>query len=124
MTNPITSHNAVTQTGTLDFSRSFAAEDTGASKNGSVPVDSSFQVNDKALVSDSELDAALAELNNQLERRKSNLSFSKDPSTGSHIVRVVNSSTGEVVRQLPSAEILQFKRNLHSMIGLIFDKRT
>ena len=35
------------------------------------------------------------------------LSFSVDNSTGYHVVRVVNPETGELVRQLPSEELLK-----------------
>jgi len=37
---------------------------------------------------------------------------------------VVNSNNGEVIRQLPNEEKLNFIRNLDSMMGLIFDKNT
>jgi flagellar protein FlaG len=82
------------------------------------------QINEKVLIDQADLSAALESLNQRLEKTKSNLSFSIDPQTGSNIVRVVNSNTGELVRQLPSEEVLQFKRNLDSMMGLIFDKKT
>jgi flagellar protein FlaG len=82
------------------------------------------QINEKVLIDPADLSAALESLNQRLEKTKSNLSFSIDPQTGSNIVRVVNSNTGELVRQLPSEEVLQFKRNLDSMMGLIFDKKT
>jgi flagellar protein FlaG len=44
-----------------------------------------------------------------------NLSFSVDETTGYHVVRVVNPSTGELVRQLPSEELLKISRDFQRL---------
>lgn len=41
-----------------------------------------------------------------------NLNFSVDPSSGYHVIRVTNSETGELVRQMPSPELLKISQNL------------
>jgi len=42
------------------------------------------------------------------------LSFSVDATTGYNVVRVVNPETGEVVRQLPSAELLKIAQAMQN----------
>jgi len=42
------------------------------------------------------------------------LSFSVDATTGYNVVRVVNPETGEVVRQLPSEELLKIAQAMQN----------
>ena len=51
------------------------------------------------------------------------LSFSVDSTTGYHVVRVTNPATGEVVRQLPSEELLKIAESMQQTgSGLINQK--
>jgi flagellar protein FlaG len=58
---------------------------------------------------------AAAELQNFVQSMGRNLSFSVDETTGYHVVRVVNPSTGELVRQLPSEELLKISRDFQRL---------
>ena len=51
-----------------------------------------------------------------------NLNFSIDGETGHHIVRVTNPATGEVVRQLPSEEMLRIAHSLTQISALVNQK--
>jgi flagellar protein FlaG len=51
-----------------------------------------------------------------------NLNFSIDGETGHHIVRVTNPSTGEVIRQLPSEEMLRLAHSLTQISALVNQK--
>jgi flagellar protein FlaG len=51
-----------------------------------------------------------------------NLNFSIDGDTGYHIVRVTNPETGEVVRQLPSEEMLRLAHSLTQISALVNQK--
>ena len=52
-----------------------------------------------------------------------NLSFSVDQTTGYHVVRVVNPETNEVIRQLPSEELLRIAQSMASLQnGLVSQK--
>ena len=42
------------------------------------------------------------------------LSFSVDSATGYHVVRVTNPQTGEVIRQLPSEELLKIAESMQT----------
>lgn len=51
------------------------------------------------------------------------LSFSVDSTTGYHVVRVTNPQTGEVVRQLPSEELLKIAESMQQTgSGLVNQK--
>ena len=51
------------------------------------------------------------------------LHFSVHEASGQTIVRVVDETTGEVVREIPSTEMLNLAAKLDEMIGLIFDQK-
>lgn len=88
------------------------------------PVETSFKVNEKTNISSEDLHRAVDQLNLNLQKMNRDVNFSVDSATGRDVVRVTNSNTGEVVRQLPYVETLNFLRNLENMMGLIFDQKT
>jgi flagellar protein FlaG len=51
------------------------------------------------------------------------LEFSTDGATGETVVRVVDTATREVVRQIPSPEILAIARALDRMQGLFISEQ-
>ena len=59
-----------------------------------------------------DLSQQLEALTRALQERHSNLSFSVDSSTGKIVIQVVRSSTGEVVRQVPSEKALAIAASL------------
>ena len=52
-----------------------------------------------------------------------NLNFSVDQSTGYHIVRVVNPDTNEVVRQLPSEEMLKIAQTMSHLNNVLVSQK-
>jgi len=51
-----------------------------------------------------------------------NLNFSIDSESGYHIVRVTNPATGELVRQMPSEEMLRLSHSLTQISALVNQK--
>jgi len=51
-----------------------------------------------------------------------NLNFSIDSETGYHIVRVTDPSTGEVIRQMPSDEMLRVAHSFAQLSALVNQK--
>ena len=51
------------------------------------------------------------------------LRFTVDKETGRTIVSVVDSKTKQIVRQIPSEEIMKIARNIDRMQGLLFSDR-
>ena len=66
---------------------------------------------------------AAADLQNFVQSMGRNLSFSVDETTGYHVVRVVNPNTGELVRQLPSEELLKISRDFERLNNALVSQR-
>jgi flagellar protein FlaG len=89
-----------------------------------VPVAPKIEIDRQPVISSSELEAKIAELNEAMVARNQAIVFSKDAATGKDVVRVTNKSTGELIRQMPSVEALKAMQNIDQMMGLIFNQRT
>jgi flagellar protein FlaG len=61
------------------------------------------------------LEQALQDLNGYVQTVQRNLQFDVDDTSGHTIIRVVDSKTEEVIRQIPSEEVLALARHLKSM---------
>ena len=73
-------------------------------------------------VSEQEFAKAAEELQARLDEMSTNLKFSVDDKTESIVVKVTHRDSGEVVRQIPSEEILDLKVKLEKLVGILFDK--
>jgi flagellar protein FlaG len=89
-----------------------------------VPAAPKIDINREPIISSKELEAKISELNEAMVSRNKAVLFSTDPQTGKDIVRITNSNTGELIRQMPSVEALKAMQNIDQMMGLIFNKRT
>lgn len=58
---------------------------------------------------------AVESLNKAMKQANSSLEFSVDKETNRTIIKVVESKTGEVIRQFPSEEILAISRAIDNM---------
>lgn len=63
-----------------------------------------------------QLDNAVSKLNEYLQDVQRNLSFSIDKETGITVIKVIDSSTQEVVRQLPPDETLKLAAAIDKQI--------
>ena len=52
-----------------------------------------------------------------------NLSFSVDSTTGYHIVRVTNPETGDVVRQLPTEELIRIAQSFEQLNAALIHQK-
>jgi len=66
---------------------------------------------------------AAADLQQFVQSMGRNLNFSVDETTGYHVVKVVNPSTGELVRQLPSEELLKIARDFQRLNNVLVSQR-
>jgi len=64
-----------------------------------------------------------ADLQKFVQSMGRNLSFSVDETTGYHIVKVVNPTTGELVRQLPSEELLKIARDFERLHNALVSQK-
>jgi len=106
---------------TANVSQVQPRQNVAAEEGKSLPPES-----DKAgKVSNEELQQAVTQLNDRMQQVERDLLFSVDDSSGQTVVRVVNTETEEVVRQMPTEEALRISRNIKDQLGdvsgLIFE---
>ena len=77
------------------------------------------QAQDSQAASAANLDKALQEIETAVQAKANNLQFSVDDSTGKTVVKVIDSSTGDTIRQFPSEEVLSIARNIERMKGFL-----
>jgi flagellar protein FlaG len=70
-----------------------------------------------------DLKAAVQEMEKFFQSVRRNLEFSIDEGSGQVVVKVIATETGEVVRQLPSAEALKIADSLKDANSLLFDAK-
>jgi flagellar protein FlaG len=101
----------------------------GVAANGS----SSVSVNDprvSAVSRPPSVEALRAELgdsvqivNERLAFRGQSLNIDVDPATGAVVVKISDDKTGEVVRQIPSEDMLRIARNIEVLTGILVDQK-
>ena len=69
-----------------------------------------------------EIERALEQVQVMMDLRDRSISFQIDNEAGAEVIRITNENTGEVIRQMPSEELLGFMRNLTKMLGAFFDQ--
>ncbi len=70
-----------------------------------------------------EVKQAAAELDKALQQQHSDLSVSVDETTGTMVVRITDNNTGEVVKQIPSKQLMDANVSMNKIVGLLFDDR-
>jgi flagellar protein FlaG len=72
-------------------------------------------------VSLSEVREAVNELNLKMDQQAVQVNFDVDKETGRIVVQVKDVDTGDVLRQIPSEEMLEFARNATKGVGVTLD---
>jgi flagellar protein FlaG len=80
-------------------------------------------VNEAAQPSREVVAKAAAQLQEFVSSMGRNLNFSIDETTGYNVVRVVNPDTGELIRQLPSEELLKISRDFQRLNNVLVSQR-
>lgn len=73
--------------------------------------------------SSEQVQKAVENLRQAVQSSSANLQFSVDGDTGKTIIRVVDGDTKEVIRQLPSEEVLQLAKSLDKLSGLLLKQK-
>ena len=66
---------------------------------------------------------AVASANTAMRSLSNSLEFSLDPESGKTVVRVVDSVTQQVIRQIPTKEMMSIARALDQLRGLLLDQQ-
>lgn len=70
-----------------------------------------------------ELRQAVEAANTALRSISTDLEFSLDPSTGKTVVRVIDNTTQQIIRQFPSEEMLAIARAIDRFQGLLLRQK-
>jgi flagellar protein FlaG len=72
----------------------------------------------------SQLKNAVGKFNDVMRQSKQNLEFSVDTDTKKPVVKLVDTETGDVIRQIPSEEMLSIARSIdHFQQGLLLKQK-
>ena len=88
----------------------------------STPMQSS-NVNEVVAPVRESIEKIAADLQKFVQSMGRDLNFSVDETTGYHVVRVVDQSTGELIRQLPSDELLKLAREFEQLQNALVSQR-
>jgi len=69
------------------------------------------------------VDKMAQDVADRLQTNQRQLQFSVDSETNSTVVRVIDSETKELIRQIPSEELLAISRRLEAATGLLVDDK-
>ncbi len=70
-----------------------------------------------------EISETVEEMNNFLQDMKRNLSFSVDEDLGKSVITVKDSENDEVIRQIPSEELVVLRKKMDDVAGILFDTK-
>jgi len=68
------------------------------------------------------LRSAVSMLNEQMAANKHGLGFSFDQSINGPVIKVSNINTGEVVRQIPTEDVLRMAHKIDDLKGILYNK--
>lgn len=122
---------SISQVSATGFAPHVAADVTAASRpaaaarTGTVPVELPAKaVQAAAAVPDQEqVKQAVDRINKVVQSMTSDVEFTVDESTGINVVKVMDKKTNEVIRQMPSEDILALDRSLDKLKGLIIRQK-
>lgn len=97
--------------------------DTTSVESGSTTHLTGSPASDVAKPSRQQVDQAMEKMRGALPSVARNLQFSVDEETGRSVVKIVDSSTDEVIRQMPSEELLMIAKALDKFTGLLLKQK-
>ena len=74
-------------------------------------------------VDEKKLKDGIENLNHSLQTFNLKVSFSKDEPTGRTVIRVRNSESDEIIREIPSETFLKIAAKLSELMGLLVDQK-
>ena len=74
-------------------------------------------------IDQSQIKKALEEVNRMMHSLGGSLEFSIDQQTRKTVVRIVDTSTNQLIRQIPSEEMLTIAKSLDRLQGLLIKQR-
>ena len=72
---------------------------------------------------DREVTRAIETVEMMMDIHNRSVLFLVDEESGADVIKVVDGNSGEIIRQMPTDELLGFMRNLTNMLGNFLDER-
>ena len=72
--------------------------------------------------SEKALTEVIEKINQQMAANKLHLGFSKDASVNGTVIVVTNSATGEVIRKIPSEDVIRIAHSIEALKGILYSK--
>ncbi|MGY4532424.1 flagellar protein FlaG [Pseudomonas sp. TE3786] len=92
------------------------------------PADKSGKANDTAkatekALSSGDLNSVVSDINSYAQTVQRGLSFNVDDKSGDVVVKVIDTDSGKVIRQIPSEELLKLAEQLEDIRSLMFEAK-
>lgn len=116
--SPSTARPVTPESVSFPLRRPDPAAPTGQTGAASLPAES-----DKTPISREQLENATQKVQKFVEARSAELQFSIDEASGTQIVRVFDVSTKELIRQIPSQEMVDMAAALDQLQGLLLKQK-
>lgn len=78
----------------------------------------------EGIPSPSELQDAVERISNFVAQNNSDITFSIDSDTGRNLVKVIDRNSKEIIRQIPSVEVLAISKALDKLQGLLINQKS
>lgn len=104
----------------VDAATANATRQVVASQAEQAPNKNLEPVNGSAL---QQMAEAVNKINGFLQAEQRDLQFSLDKDTGETVVKIVDSKTHQVIRQIPSETMLHLAKEFDKLKGLLFEER-
>ena len=122
--------NESAPSGLLESSEPGSVLSASRSINASQDLADNGSSNDETLNSNSvNIEAAVEEINSFVQSQNRQLSFSVDENSQRSVVRVTDSESGDVIRQIPSEEVLRLSERIRDLqsdvgaaVGVLFNR--
>lgn len=111
---------AVSEAPAVEVRQARAAQNSSAS---AVQTEQSVAQTQKTEASRQELEDAVKQVNDFLKPINDSIQFNLDDDTGKTIVKVIDLSTKDVIRQFPSEEMLSIAKAIDKMKGLLVQQK-
>ncbi len=76
-----------------------------------------------AVISEEETIKAVEQIQERLEEMGTRLNLSLHKEPDAVVVEITDRQSGEVIRQFPPEEVLQIRKKLDELVGMLFDKQ-
>lgn len=72
-------------------------------------------------LSSSEMQEVLDDVQSRLDKMGTNLQFAMDKVAEDIVIKVTNKDSGELIRQIPSEDVIRLRKKLEELSGILFE---